>query len=177
MDLVEPQPLFVTVEIEPILISSVVERVPEVRALGEELTATVSADTVRVFLFGPLETVDSLEEDDVRVTLDLLNLEAGVYNIEPIVAISANEVEVRSVQPALISVIITPVVVVTETVTTTTVLQPETSVLPALPQPGLPDSAPAASNAHPPATLMPYQGRFVGRIERRFTYLDALTSL
>jgi YbbR domain-containing protein len=104
--LVDIQPLSVTVEIEPILTSSVVQRPVEVRALGEGLEAILDPEEVRVFLFGPLPTLDSLAEDDVRVTVDLLNLITGTHVVEPFVSVSADEVEIRSTQPAQITVII-----------------------------------------------------------------------
>lgn len=104
--LVELQPILVTIEIEPILTSSVVQRPVEVRALEEGLEAILDPEEVRVFLFGPLPTLDSLEENDVRVTVDLLNLITGTHVVEPFVSVSADAVEVRSTQPAQISVII-----------------------------------------------------------------------
>ncbi len=137
----QPQPIFVTVEIEPILTSSVVNRVPELRALGPGLTATLDAETVRLFVYGPLETVDSLEEEDVRVTLDLLGLDVGTYTLEPIVSISANDLELRSVQPPDITVIITQMLTTTNEITTT-------SALPAAPQIG-------SSPAPPPLPALP----------------------
>lgn len=104
--LIELQPILVTVEVEPILTSSVVQKPVEVRALGEGLEAILDPEEVRVFLFGPLPTLDSLAEDDVRVTVDLLNLITGTHVVEPFVSVSADEVEIRSTQPAQISVII-----------------------------------------------------------------------
>jgi YbbR domain-containing protein len=104
--LVELQPILVTVEIEPILTSSVVQKQVEVRALREGLEAILDPEEVRVFLFGPLPTLDSLADDDVRVTVDLLNIITGTHVVEPFVSVSADEVEVRSTQPPQISVII-----------------------------------------------------------------------
>jgi YbbR domain-containing protein len=104
--LVEIQPLIVTVEIEPILTSSVVQKPVEIRALGENLKAELDPEEVRVFLFGPIPTLDSLSDDDVRVTVDLLNLITGTHVVEPFVSVSADGVEVRSTQPAQITVII-----------------------------------------------------------------------
>ncbi len=83
---------------------------PEIRALGPGLTATVTIDTVRVIIYGPLPVLDSLEEDDVRVTLDLLGLDVGTHNIMPNVVVSASGLEVRSTQPAFVTVVITDVV-------------------------------------------------------------------
>lgn len=137
----QPQPIFVTVEIEPILTSSVVTRSPEIRALGPGLTATLDTETVRLFVYGPLETVDSLVEEDVRVTLDLVGLDVGTYTLEPIVSIFANDLELRSIQPPDITVIITEMLTTTNEITST-------SVLPASP---LPTTYPAAPL--PPVSL------------------------
>lgn len=118
------QAVFVTIEIEPILTSAVVSRLPELRALGEGLTATIDVDEVRVFLYGPLETIDSLAEEDVRVTLDLVGRDVGSHLIRPTVAISAEELELRSIQPTMITVVIT------DLLTTTTPLTDTQSFLP-----------------------------------------------
>ncbi len=112
--LVDIQPIVVTLEIEPILSSGVEQRPVEVRALGDGLVATLDPEEVRVFLFGPLPILDSLADDDVRVTVDLLNLITGTHVLEPFVSLSTDEVEVRSTQPALITVVISGVVTATE---------------------------------------------------------------
>jgi YbbR domain-containing protein len=115
----EPQPIIVTVEIEPILTSSVIAKEPDLRALGPDLTAELDPAEVRIFLFGPLPVLDSLQPEDVRVTLDLLHLSVGTYNITPIVDVFANDVEVRSFQPPFVTVIITREITMTEVVTST----------------------------------------------------------
>jgi YbbR domain-containing protein len=111
----ELEPVIVTVVIEPILTSAAVQEPVEIRALGEGLTATLDPPELRVFLFGPLPVLDSLEEDDVRVTLDLLNREPGEYIMQPIVTVRAQDVTVRSTQPAEITVIISETLTATET--------------------------------------------------------------
>ncbi|MDX1613779.1 MAG: CdaR family protein [Candidatus Promineifilaceae bacterium] len=111
---VEVQPIVVTVEIEPILTSDVVQRQIEVRGLGEELEATLDPQEVRVFLFGPLPVLDSLAADEVRVTVDLLGLEVGEHVVEPIVSVAANSVEVRSVQPEVVTVVVSETIPVEE---------------------------------------------------------------
>jgi YbbR domain-containing protein len=115
----EPQPIIVTVEIEPILTSSVIAKEPDLRALGPELTAELDPEEVRIFLFGPLPVLDSLQPGDVRVTLDLLNLSIGVHNVIPIVDVFANDVEVRSFQPPFVTVVISQEITLTEEVTGT----------------------------------------------------------
>jgi YbbR domain-containing protein len=115
----EPESIIVTVEIEPILTSAVITKQPELRALGRDLAAVIEPQGVRVFLFGPLPVLDSLQDDDVRVTLDLLNLGVGIHNVTPIVDVFANDVEVRSFQPPVVTVIITQPITATEETTPT----------------------------------------------------------
>jgi YbbR domain-containing protein len=115
----EAQPIIVTVEIEPILTSSIMAKEPDIRALATDLIAELDPEEVRIFLFGPLPVLDSLQQDDVRVTLDLLNLDVGVHNVIPIVDVFANEVEVRSFQPPFVTVTITQEITITEEITDT----------------------------------------------------------
>ncbi len=121
---VDLQPVFVTVEVVPIRTSSVVQRPVEVRALEEGLVAIVEPPEVRVFMFGPLPVLESLADDDVRVTVDVLGLLTGTHVLEPLVTVSASEIEVRSTQPAQVTVIITGVITKTETITPSATLLP-----------------------------------------------------
>lgn len=105
----EVEPVFVTIEIEPILTTDVVRRIPEFRALGEGLQAEVNPDELSIFLFGPLPALESINEDDVTVTLDLLDLEPGEYALKPLVSVTANEVEIRSTEPETMTVTISEV--------------------------------------------------------------------
>lgn len=126
----DPQAIIVTVEIAPIQTSDVVQRQVEVRGLAEDLEAILDPEEVRVFLFGPLPALESLGEDDVRVTLDLLNLEIGTYSLEPLVSISVNDVSERSIQPATISVIITEAMTITDGITGTLPVTETSSLIP-----------------------------------------------
>ena len=85
----------VTVEIEPIKTSAVVTKPPEILALGTGLTATLGTDEVRVFLFGPLEILDSVI-DDVNVVVDLFGLGTGTFVVEPSIIVPVESIEVRS---------------------------------------------------------------------------------
>lgn len=114
------QPIIVQIEIEPILTSSVISKRPEIRALGDGLTVTLDLDEVRVFLFGPLDKLDSLVDEDVRVTLDLFGLEAGTHRLEPDADVFVSDVEVRSIQPPQLTVNITDAVTMTNNITPTT---------------------------------------------------------
>lgn len=112
----DPKPITVTVEIEPIKTSAVVTKPPEILALGTGLTATLSTDEVRVFLFGPLEILDSVI-DDVNVVVDLFGLGTGTFVVEPSIIVPVESIEVRSFQPSQITVRISEIM--TDTVTST----------------------------------------------------------
>lgn len=122
------QPIIVQIEIEPILTSSVISKRPELRALSEGLTVTLDVDEVRVFLFGPLDKLDSLVEDDVRVTVDLFGLDVGTHRLEPDADVFVSDVEVRSIQPPQLTVNITDVVTVTNGITPTATPRSSTSL-------------------------------------------------
>jgi YbbR domain-containing protein len=119
VELDEVQPVFVEIEIEPILTSSVIRKTPEIRALPEGLTVTLDVDEVRVFLFGPLDKLDSLVEDDVRVTIDLFGLDIGEHSLEPDADVFVSGIEVRSIQPPQVTVNLTHTVTETGELTTT----------------------------------------------------------
>ncbi|UCG23303.1 MAG: hypothetical protein JSW55_14265 [Chloroflexota bacterium] len=110
-------PVFVTVEVVPIRTSSVVQSPVEVRGLEEGLEATVEPQELRVFMFGPLPVLESLADDDVRATVDLFGLITGTHVLDPLVTVAANEVEVRSTQPAQVTVIITGAITTTNEIT------------------------------------------------------------
>ncbi|MFN2135168.1 MAG: YbbR-like domain-containing protein [Candidatus Promineifilaceae bacterium] len=121
------QEFFVSIEIEPILSTDTRLRDIEVLGLDDKLEATLTPDQVGVVLFGPLPVLDSLINEDVRVTVDLFELEPGRHSIEPQIDLPDRGIEVRSVQPSAISVFIT------KTLTTTNELSgtlPLTATIP-----------------------------------------------
>lgn len=115
VELAEVQPVLASFEIEPILTTNVVRKMLEVRALGEGLEATLDPPQLTIFLFGPLPVLDTVTEEDVSVTVDLLDLDVGTHTVEPLVQVLANDVEVRSYQPEFVTVLITETVVLTDT--------------------------------------------------------------
>ena len=104
------QTVTVNIQIEPILTTSSYNRVPESRGLRAGYEAVVEPQQVRVVLFGPLPMLDALSENDVRVILDLFGLTAGTYSIVPDVDIPDRGIEIRSVQPAAVTVTISQTV-------------------------------------------------------------------
>lgn len=115
----EVQEIVATVEIEPFSSTKVFNRPIEVLGLASDLQALIQPETARVVLFGPLPVLDAMPEQEVEVTVDLFGLRPGVYELEPTVTIPNRGLEIRSVQPALITVIIarpTPMPPPTDTV-------------------------------------------------------------
>jgi YbbR domain-containing protein len=78
-----------------------------IAGLGSGLQAQVSPATVDVILSGPLPALDSLQTNDVRITVNLNGLGPGVYQITPLIEILAQDVVVESVLPATVQVTIT----------------------------------------------------------------------
>lgn len=76
--------------------------------LGENLEAKVAPETVDVFLTGPVPLLSSLAMRDVRVVVDLLNSDAGVYQRVPRVELPNSEIKVQSILPGSVEVTISP---------------------------------------------------------------------
>jgi YbbR domain-containing protein len=118
--LVEVEEIFVTIEIEPLLTTSVYNLRPELERLDPDLEARIQPEEVQIVLFGPLPVLNTLLEDEVNVRLDLLGLGVGTYNLPPLIDFPERGIELRSVQPNLISVEITERI--TDTITGTEAL-------------------------------------------------------
>jgi YbbR domain-containing protein len=111
--------IFVDVEIEPFLTTRPYNRGVLLQGLAEDLVATVDPESVRVVLFGPLPILETLLDEEVRLTLDLFDLDVGIYSLEPEVDFPDRGIELRSVQPSLVSVNITRMVTITSELTRT----------------------------------------------------------
>jgi YbbR domain-containing protein len=103
---VENQGVLVRVSIAPVEGTITLSRVVEVRGLAVGLFAQLSPESVDIILTGPLPTLNSLQLEDVRVIVDLLDLGPGTHQILPQVIISPTDVESEPVFPATIQVTI-----------------------------------------------------------------------
>jgi len=103
---VENQGVLVRVSIAPVEGTITLSRVVEVRGLAVGLFAQLSPEAVDIILTGPLPTLNSLQLEDVRVIVDLLDLGPGTHQIPPQVIISQTDVENEPVFPATIEVTI-----------------------------------------------------------------------
>ena len=79
----------------------------ELIGVGENLEATVSPEVVDVILSGPLPDLESLRGTDVRVFIDMTDVEEGVYQRVPQVEVLVDGLRVESVLPESIEVVIT----------------------------------------------------------------------
>ena len=81
----------------------------EIIGLSEGLTAQVSPLNVDIIISGPLSLLDTLTRQDVRVTVDLTDLAEGTYQLTPAVEILIANVDVESILPNTIEVVIVPI--------------------------------------------------------------------
>lgn len=102
----EQQNVEVIIGIAPIETSILLNVQVEVIGLADGLQTQLSPLTVSVVLSGPLSTLQSLVGDDVRLFVDLTGLQAGTHLIEPQAEILPEDVQLFSIVPGSIEVVI-----------------------------------------------------------------------
>jgi YbbR domain-containing protein len=94
----------VTVEIRPVPVERVVDRVPvELRHAGTQLAPTASPREVTVRLRGPSKSVSALQAADLKVYADLSGLGRGRYNL-PVKFDPPRDMTITRVEPAQLDV-------------------------------------------------------------------------
>ncbi|MBN1955490.1 MAG: hypothetical protein JW900_10625 [Anaerolineae bacterium] len=79
----------------------------EIQGWGAGITATVVPTAVEVTLSGPLPVLGQLQEDDVRIIVDLFGLNPGIHSVVPrVVIVPTGEVE-AAILPETVRVEIT----------------------------------------------------------------------
>jgi YbbR domain-containing protein len=78
----------------------------EIVGLTPELSATLSPDTVDLLLTGPMHLLNNLTPGAIRVSVNLSELEPGVYQVAPVVDLLPNQVSVASMLPESVEVVI-----------------------------------------------------------------------
>jgi YbbR domain-containing protein len=84
-----------------------ISRRVEIIGILPGLAATVSPDTVEVIIFGPIPTLQTLTDVDVRVVVDLTSLEEGVYQLSPDVIILPDRLLLQVISPETLEIEIT----------------------------------------------------------------------
>lgn len=145
------QNVLVVVSIAAIEGSLTVPRQLEIQGLGPGLAATASPAKVDVLLFGPLPVLDTLQEADVRVILDLTGLGIGTYQIPPQISLLPDQLRAASLLPSQVEVVITrggtPTPTLSPTHTPTSTYTPR----PTLPPTQTPSLTPTETETPPPS--------------------------
>ncbi len=106
--IVGAQTVQVQVSITPIQTSLTLLNQPiNVNGLGEGLAAQVSPQTVDVIVSGPLPVLDALTSSNVTVSVDAAGLQPGTYQLTPQVKVSVENVQVESILPGTVEVVVT----------------------------------------------------------------------
>ncbi len=116
VSIVGDQTVLVEASVEAILGSLTVSEKPlEVTNLDPALSATLSSLTVDVIVSGPLNALDALSATDLRVVVDVDGLGIGTHQITPTVEILIDDIQVESILPESIEVILGAAPLITPT--------------------------------------------------------------
>ncbi|MEA3350577.1 MAG: CdaR family protein [Chloroflexota bacterium] len=86
-----------------------VSRVVEAIGTLPEYQALVAPASVEVILYGPIPILEALIETDIRVVVNLAELEKGTHQLTPEVIVLPKQVQIESVSPSTLEVEITDV--------------------------------------------------------------------
>lgn len=118
VSLVGEQTVLVRVNISPIQSSlTLSNKVIEIEGLPEGWFAQAAPEIVDVILSGPLPLLETLSPQEVRVVLDVLDLEEGTYQLTPNVEILVSDIVVESILPETVEVVISKTAPKTQTPT------------------------------------------------------------
>jgi YbbR domain-containing protein len=105
--IVGAQTVEVQVGISPIQTSiTLLNQLIIVTGLPENLVAQIAPQTLDVIISGPLPVLDALTPQDIIVTVDVTELEAGIYQLTPNVEVLVENVVVESILPGTIEVVL-----------------------------------------------------------------------
>ena len=132
VSIVGEQSVLVQVSIAAIESSLSVSVPVEFIGLAPGLDAQISPETVDVLLSGPVLLLDALLTTDVRVYLDLTDLEIGVYQLTPLIDVVSTRVVVESLLPETleVTVIIAPTPTITPTASPAGLVSPSSTPQP-----------------------------------------------
>ncbi len=99
--------VMVKVEITPIIGNQSLSNIP-VEAIGLPATrlAEILPDKVNVIISAPLNVLDAMDETELKLLIDLSNLEPGTYTLEPSFTLNNSEIQVESISPTTFKVVI-----------------------------------------------------------------------
>jgi len=107
VSLVGEQTVLVQVNITPIQSSlTLSNKSIEVEGLPRGWYAQVAPENVDVILSGPLPLLDILSPQEVRVVIDVTDLEAGTHQLTPQVEVLVSDIVVESILPGTLEVVL-----------------------------------------------------------------------
>ena len=80
----------------------------EVTGLASDMSAQISPATIDVIISGPLPLLDTLTHQDVRITVDVTGLNEGTHQLTPNVQILISNLQVESILPGTVEVMLAP---------------------------------------------------------------------
>lgn len=98
--------VMIQIGIDPVVNSINITRPIEIQGLANNLFAQAAPEEVSLILTGPVATLETLSDEDVRVVVDLLDLGIGTYQLEPQVIILPTDIEYDGPIPATAEVTI-----------------------------------------------------------------------
>jgi YbbR domain-containing protein len=107
VSLVGDQTVLVRVNVAPIQSSlTLSNRTIEVEGLIGNWYLQVAPDNIDVILSGPLPLLEVLSPQEVRVVIDVTDLDAGTYQMTPDVEILVSDIVVESILPGTVEVVL-----------------------------------------------------------------------
>ena len=108
INVVGSQNVTVQIEIDPIESSISFSNIPiQIEGLEEGLEASVSPESVDVFLSGPLNLLEALSPSQLNVIINLSDRGPGTYTLAPEVVLENEEITVDAILPNSLEVVIT----------------------------------------------------------------------
>ncbi|MBN1450314.1 MAG: hypothetical protein JW963_04800 [Anaerolineales bacterium] len=110
VSLVGDQTVLVRVNISPIQSSlTLSNKTIEIVGLPEDWFVQVAPDNIDVILSGPLPLLDTLSSQEVRVVINVTDLEEGTHQLTPQVDVLVSDIIVESILPGTVEVVISSV--------------------------------------------------------------------
>ncbi|HSL30841.1 MAG TPA: CdaR family protein [Anaerolineales bacterium] len=109
ISVVGSQTVQVNVSISPIQTSvTLTNQLIDVNGLEEGLAAQVLPQAVDVIISGPLPVLDTFSSQDITVSVDATGLEIGTHQLRPQARVRVENVQVVSILPETVEVVISP---------------------------------------------------------------------
>ncbi|MBN1303740.1 MAG: hypothetical protein JXA13_04830 [Anaerolineales bacterium] len=118
ISIVGDQTVLVKVDISPIQGSlTISNQEVNINGLPGGLILMNTPETVDVILSGPLPLLETLSTQDLIVSIDLANLEAGTHQLTPEVTVLVSDIKVEAILPTTVEIILASTTSITPTPT------------------------------------------------------------